>query len=146
MEKQQLFLSGVLIVGGLILISNVSLTKLTGNVIGNIPVLGFSFFGFALLIIGIVLFLMDQEGALEKTLAQEIKESRRIVEKPREIIHIAKKSGYLIGDEVREGTPIYNQYGNRITVVPRHNLSSGVSRNIINDLARGESSFRKRNY
>ena len=142
MEKPQLFLSFILIIGGLILISDVSLSKITGNVINGNPVMGFSFFGFALLIIGIVVFL---EGGLEKSLAQEIKESRRIIEKPKDIIHIAKKSGYILGKEVREGTPIYNQYGERITVIPRHNISPGVSRNIINDLARGESSFRKRN-
>jgi len=151
MKKPQFFLSLILIIAGFILISSVSLSKITGNVVSEKPIIGFSSFGFIFLILGIVLFLMDKEGKLEKTLAeknlaQEIKESGKIINKPNEIIHIAKKSGYVVGNEVREGTLICDKYGNKITVIPRHNISSGVYRNIISELAKGESNFRKRNY
>jgi hypothetical protein len=89
---------------------------------------------------------MNKEGGLEKTLAQKIKESGKVINKPNEIVHIAKKSGYVIGDGVREGTPVYDKSGNYIIVIPRHNVSGGVYHNIINELASGKSNFRKRNY
>lgn len=146
MEKSQLFLSFILIIGGLILIGDVSLSKVTGNVIGETPTIGFSSFGFLFLILGIALLFIGQEGGLEITLAQKIKKSGRLVDSPRELRHIAEKSGYYLGKEVREGTLIEDEYGHRITVIPRHDISSGVARNIINELAKGESNFRRRNY
>ena len=146
MEKPQIFLSFILIVGGLILIADVSLSKITGNIINNSPAVGFSSIGFLFLILGIVLFMVNAEGKLERNLAQEIKRSGRIVDNPRELIHIAKKSGYVLGKEVKEGIPVYDDFGRYITVIPIHKVSGGVSRNIISELARGESNFRKRNY
>jgi hypothetical protein len=59
MEKPQIFLSFILILGGLILIADVSISKITGNVINGNPAVGVSSFGFVFLIVGIVLFFNE---------------------------------------------------------------------------------------
>ena len=144
MKKLNLLLSYVLILAGLLLISNFFVSKITGNVIGEQISVGTSPIGFIFLILGIVLFLTSQESRLEKTLAQQVKESGKIIDKPNELIRIARKSGYVVGKDVREGTSIYDSSGHYITVIPRHNISPGTYKGIISELARGESSFRKR--
>jgi hypothetical protein len=144
MKKINHLLNYVLIIAGLFLIANFSVSKLTGNVIGEKIAIGTSPVGFIFLILGIVLFIVAQESRLEKTLAQKVKESGRIIDKPNELIRIARKSGYAIGNEVKEGTSIYDSSGHYITVIPRHNVSPGVYRGIINSLVSGESTFRKR--
>jgi hypothetical protein len=146
MGKSELFLSFILIFGGLILISDISLLKITGNVVVDKPAIGFSSFGFALLILGIVILLIEQEGKLEKNLAQQVRESGRVIEDSKELIRIAKKSKYDLRKPVREGTPVYDSEGKYITVIPMHGVSWRISKNILRELAEGESSFRKRNY
>jgi hypothetical protein len=145
MEKSPIFLSFILIVSGLILISDVSLSKLTGNVIGGKPIIGFSFVGFLFLILGIVLFFMSQEGGLEKNLAQKTLESRRVIDNSKDLMHIARKMGYTMRN-TKEGASVYDSQGNYLTVIPIHKVTGRTARSILQDLSSGESSFRKRNY
>lgn len=133
----------LMIITGVLLIANFSVSKITGNVIGENTGVATSSLGFVLLITGIAFFIVAQENRLEKTLAQQIKESGKIVNNPNEIIRIARKSGYTIGEEVREGTKIYGLNGKYLTVIPRHNISPGTYRGIIKTLATGESTFRR---
>jgi hypothetical protein len=144
MKKLNLLLSYAFILAGILLIANFSVSKITGNVIGEQIAVGTSPIGFIFLILGIVLFVVAQESRLEKTLAQKVKESGKIIDKPNELIRVARKSGYIIGKEVREGTQIYSEEGRYITVIPHHNISPGTYHGIIGELAKGESSFRKR--
>jgi len=145
MEKPQIFLSLILIVSGLILISDVSLSKITGNIIGGKPVIGFSFVGFLFLILGIVLFFISHEGKLERNLAQEIRKSGKVIDKPKELIHIATEMGYTFGKNVKEGMEVYNGE-KRITTIPLHKVTWVTARNILKDLAEGNSGYGKRNY
>jgi len=147
MEKQPTFLSLILILGGLILISDISLLKITGNVIAEKAVVTISSFGFLFLILGIVLFLISNEGKLERNLAQQIRESGKMIDKTNDLIHIAKKMGYSLGDNAKEGTPVYDSKGKYITIIPlKGHLTWRISKNIIRDLAEGESSFRRGRY
>ncbi len=146
MEKIPLWFSFLFLAGGLILIGDISLSKITGNVIAETPSLGISSIGFLFLILGIVLFVVAQESRLERNLALEIKKSGRVIDKPKELLHVAKKMGYDLRKPVREGIPVYSSSGDYITVIPTHAVSPGVSRGIISELAKGESTFRKRNY
>jgi hypothetical protein len=66
------------------------------------------------------------------------------VDSPSELIRIARKSGYRIGEEVKEGTKVYDIDGRYITVIPRHHISLGIYHKIIKTLAKGEPEFRKR--
>ena len=138
-------LSYLFIFVSFIFILNIPIS-ITGNVILERFVSGNLFFGVVFLVFGIALLLIHSEGTLEKTLAQKVKESGKFVDNPLEIIRIAKKSGYYIGTEVKEGTPIFDMDGTRITVIPRRHISPGVYHGIINSLAKGESSFKRREY
>jgi hypothetical protein len=133
----------LMIIAGVLFIANFSVSKLTGNVIGENVAVATSSLGFILLIAGIALFIVSTESRLEKTLAQKIKESGKIVDNPSEIIRIARKSGYTIGEQVKEGTKVYDFQGRYLTVIPRHNISPGTYRGIIKTLATGESTFRR---
>jgi hypothetical protein len=141
MKKGNLLLSYILILSGLLLISNFSVSKITGNVIGEKIAIGTSPLGFVFLILGIVLFVIAQETRPEKTLAQKVKESGKFVDNPNEIIKIARKSGYRIGEEVKEGTRVYDSNGKYITVIPRRHISPGTYHGIIKELAQGKSTF-----
>jgi hypothetical protein len=80
MEKTGM-LGLLMMIAGVLLIANFSVSKLTGNVIGENTAVATSSLGFILLIAGIVLFI-SKEGKLERNLAQEIKESGKIVDSP----------------------------------------------------------------
>lgn len=126
---------------GLFLIINHSLMSITGNVINETVQIGGSILGLIFIIAGAALFLV--EGGLEKTLAQIVRESKAVITDPRKLKKIARKSGYTIGREVKEGTKVYDKENHYITVIPRHKISIGVYKNIINSLATGKSSFRQ---
>jgi hypothetical protein len=143
MEKTGM-LGLLMMIAGVLLIANFSVSKITGNVIGENVAVGTSSLGFILLIAGIALFIVSNEGGLEKTLAQKVKESGKMVDSPNELIRIARKSGYRIGEEVKEGTKIYDFDGRYITVIPRRHISPGTYHGIIKTLAKGEPEFRKR--
>jgi len=72
----------LMIITGVLLIANFSVSKITGNVIGENTGVATSSLGFVLLITGIAFFIVAQENRLEKTLAQQIKESGKIVNNP----------------------------------------------------------------
>lgn len=92
------------------------------------------------LIIGLVLFLGD---SLERNLALETLKSGAVITDPRKIEKIARKMGYNEGREVKEGYQILDEHGKPLTVIPRHNISGGVYRNIMKSLSTGESTFRR---
>jgi len=122
--------------------------NITGNAISSEIKTGNLFFGITFLVFGVVLFLISHEGKLERNLAQEIRESGRVIDKTNDLLHIAKEMGYIIGENVKEGTIIYDSSGkNKITSIPlKGHLTWKISKVILRDLAKGESSFRKRNY
>lgn len=134
----------ILFVFGLVLIANSSLIKITGYAVNESFRVGGSVLGLVFIVFGIVLFLAEKEGGLEKTLAQQILESRRFDPKTKFLKKVARKSGYYFGVEVKEGTPVYDIKKNYITVIPhRKEVSIGVYWSIIKALATGESSFRQ---
>lgn len=145
MEKIPLWFSFLFLVGGIVLIADTSFSKITGNVIAEVPSLGVSSIGCLFLILGIVLFVVGQESRLEN-IALKVKQSGRVIDKPKELVHIARKMGYDLRKPVREGIPVYSSAGDYITVIPIHKVSKGVSQGIISELAKGQSTFRKRNY
>jgi hypothetical protein len=132
----------LMMIAGVLLIANFSVSKITGNVIGENIAIGTSSLGFIFLIFGLVFFIVSSENKLEKTLAQQIKESGKMIDNPRELVRIARKSGYILGKEVKEGTQIYDQEGRYLTVIPHRHISPGTYHGIIKTLAKGESSFR----
>jgi hypothetical protein len=144
MRNIRFIFSLLLAIVGLFFISGFSFPKMTGYVVGGNLGFGNSFLGFIFLISGIVLFIAGKQWKLERNLAQEIKESGKRLDNPKEIIRIAEKSGYIIGKkECHEGTKVYNQFGKVVTVIPKHNISNGTYHNIIKELAEGKSNFRK---
>jgi len=129
-----------------ILILNIPI-NLTGNIINTNFTTGNIFFGILFLVFGIALLLIHGESRLEKNLAQQIKESGRIIDKPKELIHIANKMGYILKEPVREGVPVYDISGkNYLTVIPLHKITWRTSKDIIRDLAEGKPSIKRRNY
>lgn len=143
-------LSSLFILVSFILVLNIPI-NLTGHVINAEFTSGNIFLSILFLVFGIALLLIKQEGKLEKslkieTLAQKIKKSGKMLDSPKEIIHVAKESGYYTGRELKEGIPIYDKDGQHITTIPRRHISPGTYRNIINSLAKGESNFRRKNY
>jgi hypothetical protein len=71
MKKRNLLLSYLLILAGILLIANFSVSKITGNVIGEKIAAGTSALGFIFLILGIVLFI-TQENKLEKIIQENL--------------------------------------------------------------------------
>jgi hypothetical protein len=65
MEKTGM-LGLLMMIAGVLLIANFSVSKITGNVIGENVAVGTSSLGFILLIAGIALFVISNEGRLEK--------------------------------------------------------------------------------
>ncbi len=78
----------------------------------------------------------------DRNYAQEIIDNRKSINKPRDLIKIAKKMGYRLEKGYREGTRVYSQE-NVITNIP-HKITSGVRKSVLEALASGESNFRKR--
>jgi len=128
---------------GLILIANLSLISITGYVINGNFKIGGSVLGLAFIIGGLALFLAGKEGRLEKNLAQQILRSGKILRKREEFMKIARKMGYTIGKDDKEGTRILDKYGMTLTTIPSK-VSKGVYYTIMKTLATGKSSFRRR--
>ncbi|VVB82132.1 Uncharacterised protein [uncultured archaeon] len=145
MKHFNFLLSITLIISGIALVGSTTLSKITGNVVNNGLVVGFSFSGFLFLISGIVLFLVtnEGEGKPKKNLAQIVKESGKTIDNSRDLIHLARECGYTLGQNVREGTPVYDSAGTYITVIPIHKVTWRISKNIVRDLASGKPSFRR---
>ncbi|MEK6913446.1 MAG: hypothetical protein AABW47_02130 [Nanoarchaeota archaeon] len=120
--------------------------NLTGHVINPTFTSGNVFFGILFLVFGIVLLLIHEEGGLEN-LAERIRKSGRVVDKPRDLLHIAREMKYVLKDPVKEGIPVYDLSGkNCITIIPLHKVTGITSRDIMRDLAKGKSSLNRRNY
>ena len=123
---------------------------ITGQVVGNdnftreiTPV-----FGLVFIIGGLVLFVeasdkdKDKEGGLEKNLALEMLESRRVITNTNELKRIAVKCGYDF-KEVKEGYLVLNYDGSRLTTIPKHrDINSNTAKGILKSMAYGEPSFR----
>lgn len=124
---------------GFIFILN-SLSGMTGfaiaESIGKIPS---SIIGLIFIIGGILLFVRGKES----NLALEVKKSGAIITDPRRLRKIANKMGYE-GRWVKEGYQVLGKNGRPLTVIPNHNISTGVCRSVIDVLSTGKSNFRKR--
>ncbi len=144
--KKRVILGELLMILGLFIILNATLLGITGFAIGGFESPRVStFFGLVFIIVGMAVFLANKEGKLEKTLAQQVLENRKVDPKVRFIKKVARKSGYVLEPNVKEGTPVYDQRGEYITVIPKGNkVRTGTYWSIIKALASGESSFRKR--
>jgi hypothetical protein len=108
--------------------------QFTGAVVGissrNLNIIALLF-----LVVGSALFL---HGNNLEELSKKIMQAS-----PKEIARIAHKMGYE-GREAKEGLELYNRQGKIFTVIPRHNISTGVRYNLRKELLTGESNFRKR--
>ena len=68
----------------------------------------------------------------ERNYAQEILDRGTYLERPQEIISLAKQMGFIPQEGYREGTRICNKDGNVITVVPNHRtIVQGTGRGIL---------------
>lgn len=137
MEKRKILGIVLFLIGGFLIFN--SFSGMTGFVVAeNIEKNISSIIGLMLVIGGIVLFVRGKEG----NLALEIKKSGAIITNPKKLRKISNKMGYE-GRLVKEGYQVLNN-GRPLTVIPNHNISTGVYRSIINALSTGESNFRKR--
>ena len=142
----QSVLSYLFILVSFIFILNMPI-NLTGHVINTTFTSGNIFFGILFLAFGLALLLIHQEGGLEENLAQTTKKSGRVIDKPRDLLYIARKMKYVLKDPAREGIPVYDSSGkNFITNIPLHKVTVRTSKDIIRDLAEGKSSLNRRNY
>ncbi len=138
--KTSRIISLLLVLFGFIFVFN-SLSGITGNIIiEKFDEQVSSIFGLVLILLGLIVFL----SGLEKNLAQEVMESGAVITDPRKLRKIATRMGYS-GRNVKEGYQILDRAGKPLTVIPRH-LKYGTYKSIIEALATGESSFRKRAY
>ena len=86
-----------------------------------------------------MLFLAGKES----NLAKKVLESGAVIQDPTKIKKIARKMGYF-GRDVKEGYQVLDQENKPLTVIPRHNISKAVYREIMKSLSTEESSFRRR--
>ncbi len=133
---------GILFITISILIAFSNLT-IVGAVIGARASNSLSWITIVFFVIGVLLVVRESE--VETNYAQQILDRNKYVPNPREMIKIARKSGEyeLVGGH-KEGTRVY--YGDKVlTIIPNHGtISKGTSKSILESLATGESSFRKR--
>ena len=133
------------LLGAFLLISSQS--GMTGNTISTRASALSSVFGLVLIAVGLGL-MISEEGGLEKNLAQEIKESGRIILETRKLKRIAKRvakeKGYSFR-QVKEGYQILGCDGKPLVVIPNHKtVSTGAYYNIIDVLATGKKTFRRK--
>jgi hypothetical protein len=137
MNKKRItgFVFIVLAIG--ITISNISIT---GAVIGVTISNSLSLVSIILLVVGLILVTHQ-----DRNYAQEILNQRRYVDDTRELKKIAKKMGYTLMEGYKEGTRVYDGES-VLTVIPNHRKigGKGTAKSILEALATGESSFRKR--
>lgn len=119
------------------IISNVSVT---GAVIGTSISNSLNLIAVVLFIIGIIL-----TTSKDRNYAQEILDQRRYVDDTSELKRIARQMGYTLEEGYNEGTRVYK--GKTVlTVIPHHRRiqGRGTVKGILEALASGESSFRRR--
>lgn len=137
----------IVILVGFFFILNSSFAIITGNVVSKKVDALDSFIGIMFLISGLALFLVSElESRIleKKSLAERIKKSGAVITSVKKLKKIALESGYYLGKEVKEGTSVFDEKGNYITVIPKgREVSRGVYYNIIKALATGESSYKK---
>ena len=77
--------------------------------------------------------------------AGELLKQRRILTRREELLRLAKRCNYIIGEERKEGTLIMSKDEKIIiTVIPKsNNINRGTAISIMETLAAGKSSFRK---
>ena len=77
--------------------------------------------------------------------AGELLKQRRILTRREELLRLAKRCNYIIGEERKEGTLIMSKDEKIIiTVIPKsNNINRGTAISIMETLATGKSSFRK---
>jgi hypothetical protein len=120
-------------------IMTINSLEITSFVIGDRLRNTFPIFGIIFMVGGTILFLAGKES----NLAKKVLESGAVIQDPKKIKKIARKMGYL-GRDVKEGYQILDRENKPLTVIPRHNISGAVSKEIMKSLFTGESSFRKR--
>ena len=137
MRKERFLGLFFVVISLLILISDVSITS---AVIGTTSSNSLSLIAIVFLAIGLILI-----SQRERNYAREILEQRRYVDDTRELKKIARKMGYSLMEGYKEGTRVYN--GNEVlTVISNHRKieGKGTVKSILEALATGESSFRRR--
>lgn len=108
------------------IIISVSNLNLTGAIIGSSLSNSFSFIAAAFLVVGVLLIMAGRKDY-----------------NSRELMKIARKSGYEIKTGYKEGTRVYND-GKVLSVIPNHRkISLGVQKKVLEALLTGISSFRK---
>jgi hypothetical protein len=129
---------GLLVISIIIIFAN---KVITGAVIGTNISNSLSFVAVFLFIVGLVLTITIKKP----NYAQEILQSGRFVDKTNDLKKIARKMGYTLDEGHKEGTRIYDGE-DILTVIPNHRKinARGTVKSILEALASGESSFRRR--
>ncbi len=135
MNKKRFFGIAFIILSFLIVLFNVSLT---GAVIGT----SFSNISSLVAVIFFIVGILLIKGSKLENLAKKIMDSGAVITDPKKLKKIAIKMGYE-GRNVKEGYQILDENKKPLTVIPNHNVSTGVYRSIIKSLATGNSSFRR---
>ena len=137
MRKKRFIGLALIAISLIIIVSNAGIT---GAVIGISSSNSLSLIAIAFFVIGLILI-----SQRERNYAREILEQRRYVDDTRELKKIARKMGYSLMEGYKEGTRVYNR-NEVLTVIPNHRKieGRGTVKSILEALATGESSFRKR--
>ena len=127
----------------LVVVASVSFTfrkSITGAVIGTNYTGVVNLISIAMLIVGIVLM-----SSKDRNYAQEIIDKGAYMDDTNGLRKIARRMGYDLQEAKREGTRVYSGKA-VVTVIPRHRKiqGRGTQKSILEALATGESSFRKR--
>jgi len=114
--------------------------SITGAVIGTTVSNSVSLIAIALFIVGLTLM-----ASKDRNYAQEIIDKGAYMDDTNELRKIARRMGYDLQEAKREGTRVYSGKA-VVTVIPRHRKIQGreTQKSILEALATGESSFRKR--
>jgi len=133
------------LIGGFLIFN--SFSSMTGFAVAEFVGKGASsILGFVFVLVGVLVFMAGGKQK-EGNLAKQILKDGGVILDSRKLRRISKKvekqEGYS-GREVKEGYQILDRDENPLTVIPNHDVSAGVYRSIMNSLATGESSFRKR--
>ncbi len=118
-------------------------TKLTGAAIGSPISNSFNLVAVVLLVIGLIL-ASQKDNLKYGNYAYQILESKKYVDNVNELKKIARRSGYTLREGFREGTKVYDDNEQIITVIPNHKRigGKGTSKSILEALASGESNYR----
>ena len=137
------FFGIVLMFVGVTLILN-SLSGITGFAIAEEIGTEFSsIFGFAILLLGMFLYVGVEPEKVEENLAQELLKKGKIPNRPLELKDIAQKMRYTVRDILDE-YQVRDKYGELLVSIPNSPLNEKAARQILKTLVAGEFKPKKK--